>query len=215
MTLPLPLKSPAPSHKTSIVLPPPPSKHVKQSAENGTLSIVIPPEVVSRVEESIVRLNGEASKGLMVVDEGDLQQWDKVVCCITVTADVYQSNIDGGVPKDARLVVSAKPQHDSAAESESLLKTAEDSASMLNGPTETVECDECGNRYFAYGECPCLSGDWPLGGQHVETMSGPSWQGDTGQHCMGLLVGTAGIQWTETHGWRTNWWMWGRDRCGH
>ena len=53
----------------------------------------------------------------MVVDEEDLQQWDKVVCCIAVTTDVYQTTIDGRVPKDVRLIVSAKPQHYSRAAS--------------------------------------------------------------------------------------------------
>ena len=49
------------------------------------------------------------------VDDEDLQQWDKVVCCVAVTADVYQASTDGRVPKDARLIVSAKPQLDSRA----------------------------------------------------------------------------------------------------
>ena len=87
--LPPPLKSPAQSSKNSIVLPPPPSKHARLSAEGGTLSIVIPPEVMAQVEESIVRLNGEASRGHVKVDDEDIQQWDKVVCCVAVTADVY------------------------------------------------------------------------------------------------------------------------------
>ena len=111
-----PLKSRAQSNKNSIVLPPSPSKHARLSAENGTLSIVVPPEVMAQVSESIVRLNGEASRGPVKVDDEDIQQWEKVVCCVAVTADVYQASTDGRVPKDARLIVFAKPQHDSRAE---------------------------------------------------------------------------------------------------
>jgi hypothetical protein len=61
--LPPPLRSPALSKKNSIVLPPPPSKHARQSAEGGTLSAVISPEVMVQVADSVVRLNGEASRG--------------------------------------------------------------------------------------------------------------------------------------------------------
>ena len=44
----------------------------------------------------------------------------------------------------------------------SLLKKAETSASMLDdNSVETVVCDECGDRHFAYEECRCFSGDWP------------------------------------------------------
>ena len=32
---------------------------------------------------------------------------------------------------------------------------------MLNSTAETVVCDECGDRHWAYEECPCLDGEWP------------------------------------------------------
>ena len=73
----------------------------------------MPSEVLAQVNQSIVRINGEHSKGPARVTETDKEQWDKVVCCVAATAQVYQVNVQGRLPKDARMIVSAKPQHDS------------------------------------------------------------------------------------------------------
>ena len=48
--------------------------------------MLIPAEVMAQVVESIVRLNAEASRGPVKVDDVDLRHWEKVVCCIAVTA---------------------------------------------------------------------------------------------------------------------------------
>ena len=72
--------------------------------------MLVHPEVMAQVAESILRLNGEASGWPVMVDDVDLRQRKRIVCCIAVTADVYQASTDGRVPKDARLIVSAKPR---------------------------------------------------------------------------------------------------------
>jgi methyl coenzyme M reductase beta subunit len=58
---------------------------------DGTLSLVIPEEVIEAVEETVARMDGEAAQGPVKVTGRDLQQWNKVVCCVTVTANVYQT----------------------------------------------------------------------------------------------------------------------------
>ena len=62
VTLPPPTRSAAASRQSAAVLLPAPPKTTRLIGE-GTLSMVIPKEVIAAVEETVVRVNGEASKG--------------------------------------------------------------------------------------------------------------------------------------------------------
>ena len=108
---------PTPSCNSVILLPPPPSQNDRLASGDGNLSIVVPSEVLAQVNQSIVRINGEQSKGAARVTEAGREQWDKVVCCIAIvaTAQVYQISVSGRMQKDTRMIVSAKPQHGSRA----------------------------------------------------------------------------------------------------
>ena len=68
------------------------------------------------MEETVARMDGEATEGPVEVTGRDLQQWNKVVCCVTVTANVYQAGTGARAPRDVEMIVSAKPQHDSRAQ---------------------------------------------------------------------------------------------------
>ena len=42
-----------------------------------------------------------------------------------------------------------------------LLEKAKDGADVIaSNSVETIECEHCGNRYFASEECPCLADEW-------------------------------------------------------
>jgi hypothetical protein len=69
------------------------------------------------------------------VTEADREQWDKVVCCIAATAQVYQVSVTGRLPKDARMIVSAKPQHDSRAANG--VSLCVDSVAIFHKPSST------------------------------------------------------------------------------
>ena len=96
-----------------ILLPLPPSQSDRVTGGDGNLSIVVSSEVLEQVNRSIMRMNEEQSKEPARVIEADREQWNKVVCCVAVTAEVCQISISGRLPKDARMIVSAEPQHDS------------------------------------------------------------------------------------------------------
>ena len=51
---------------------------------DGALSMVIPVQVIEAAEETVARMDGEAAQGPVKVTGCDLQQWNKVVCCVTV-----------------------------------------------------------------------------------------------------------------------------------
>ena len=90
VTLPPPRQSPAPSN-SMILLPPPPSRLAgcKIIGSDGDLSMVVSREVVEQVNRSIVRMNEEQPNEPVRVTQADKDQWNKVMCCVAMTAEVY------------------------------------------------------------------------------------------------------------------------------
>ena len=41
-----------------------------------------------------------------------------------------------------------------------LVKASGGAVVIATNNGETVECEHCGNRHFAYEECPCMADDW-------------------------------------------------------
>jgi hypothetical protein len=115
VTLPPPQVCPTPNPSHMITLQPPPSHDDKLIRSEGNLSTVVPSEVLAQVKASVVHINGEQSKGPTRMTETDKEQWNKVVGCVAVAAQVHQVNIAGRLPKNARMIVSVKPQNDSRA----------------------------------------------------------------------------------------------------
>ena len=97
---------------TASLRPAPPA--AIQLTGDGALSMVVPEGVIGAVKASVARMDGEMARGPVRVTNRDLQQWNKVVCCITVTADVYQV-CGARAPREVEMIVSVKPQQDSRA----------------------------------------------------------------------------------------------------
>ena len=83
---PRPTRSLAASGQSAATLLPAPPSTIRLIG-GGAQSMVIPIEVIEAVEEAVARMDGEAAQGHVKVTGRDLQQWNKVVCCVTVTAN--------------------------------------------------------------------------------------------------------------------------------
>jgi hypothetical protein len=91
--IPLPRRSPDGFEQSTASLRPAPPA-ARQLTGDGALSMVVPEGVIGAVKASVARMDGEMARGPVRVTDRDLQQWNKVVCCITVTADEVNSIFD-------------------------------------------------------------------------------------------------------------------------
>ena len=113
--IPLPKRSPDGFEQPTASLRPEPPAAVQLTGD-GTLSMVVPEAVIGAVKESFARMDSEMAPGPGRVTDRDLQQWNKVVCCIMVTADVWKvGGARSRAPKEVEMIVSVKPQQDSRA----------------------------------------------------------------------------------------------------